>query len=82
MAAPRFRLIDDAEWQARPLPRVVNAGDAPFHSPARALQSQLWRRAATPGSEHDRWPGAIRLAIPLAASAVLWGAILKAAGLY
>ena len=51
----------------------------PSPSPARSLQEALARRLGeTPPPEVQRWPGAVRVAVIVGASAGLWAALISA----
>lgn len=63
----------------RPQLRAAVAGDCPAASPVHALQSDLARLVAVPAPA--RYPGAVRVAVPLLGSGLLWALVLRAVGL-
>lgn len=66
-------------------PRVAETVDAPIASPVHRLQDQLQRLGEhTPDAaneRHERAPGWVRLALPVALSVALWSVILRVTGL-
>jgi hypothetical protein len=81
MPQRKYRYFPEPEADARAQPRAVGADDAFVASPVHKMHRNLWAFAENPPEASVRlYPGWIRLAVPLACSAALWGLIFWALG--
>lgn len=78
MAYPRLRVTIGLQ-HATPLPRIAGELDSPFASPVHDLQAYLRDLPAllVAGVPVRKYPAAVRLLLPIAASISLWWLVVE-----